>query len=107
MFDLTAPAYSLRGSGDLDRVQILVDVGFHLVGQQTAVVGRPAEGEIISAGTFGEPGCVSARSDFLNINIESTWVLAVGAESNLFAIMAPAAEGVDRFGFPREILIHP
>src|SRR5713101_4031011 len=113
MFDLTAPAYSVRGSGDLDRVQVLVEIGFHLVGQQPAVVGGPAEGEIISAGTFLQETSrlrgltPPARWNLLNVNIESARVLAVGAESDLFAVMAPAAESVDRFGFPREILIHP
>src|SRR5437667_463260 len=99
MFDLTDPAYSVRGSGDLDRVQILVEVGFHLVGQQPAVVGGPAECEIISAGTFLQEtsrlrGLTSpARWNLLNVNIESARVFAVGAKGDLLTVMAPAAEG--------------
>src|SRR5438132_6581209 len=79
--------------GHVDGINVLIEVGFHPISQDPPVIKRPAESKIIAARTFvkkarfGEPGCVSARSYLLNIDVESAWVLAIGAESDLLTVM--------------------
>src|SRR5205823_9367341 len=86
----------------VNSIEVLVVIGLHPIGQDPPVIRRPAKSEVIAARTFlekprlGELGCVSARSHFLNINVESAWIFPISAESDLLAVVAPAAERMDR-----------
>ena len=99
--------------GHVDGINVLIEVGFHPISQDPPVIKRPAESKIIAARTFvkkarfGEPGCVSARSYLLNIDVESAWVLAIGAESDLLTVMAPTAERMDRLRLSRQFFLDP
>src|SRR6266478_3721098 len=100
-------------AGHLNGIEILVVIGLHPIGQDPSVIRRPAKGKIIAARAFlkkprlGEPGWLSARSHFLNINVESALILSIGAEGDLLAVMAPAAERMDRIWLLRQFLLDP
>src|SRR6266852_7933334 len=60
-------------AGHVNCIEVLVVIGLHPISQDPPVIKRPAKRKVIAAGTFmkktclGELGCVSARSDLLNI----------------------------------------
>ncbi len=100
-------------AGHVNCIEVLVVIGLHPISQDPPVIRRPAKGKVIAARTFmkktrlGELGCVSARSYLLNINVESAWILSIRAEDDLLAVVAPAAERMDRIWLPRQFLLDP
>src|SRR5437879_4894919 len=84
-------------------IEVLLEVGLHVVDQQRPVVRRPAGGQVISTRSALEKGGVWF-GQVLYMDIKPARFIAVGTEGNALAVMAPAAELVDCIRTARQIM---